>query len=138
MKDSPASQPSGPRPERRDIFEKCWKFNRARALQQAGLYVYFETFGGREGCGPSEIMLGDRKILMFGSNDYLDLTCDPRVKEAAAAAIQQYGTGCSGSRLLNGTLSIHVQLEEELAELTGKVGGMVSGTAFERNYTVSA
>jgi len=48
MKESPASQPSGPRPERRDIFEKCWKFNRARALQEAGLYVYFETFGGRE------------------------------------------------------------------------------------------
>ncbi len=138
MKESPASQPSGPRPERRDIFEKCWKFNRARALQEAGLYVYFETFGGREGCGPSEIMLGDRKILMFGSNDYLDLTCDPRVKEAATTAIQQYGTGCSGSRLLNGTLGIHVQLEEELAEFTGKEDSIVFGTGFQTNYAAIA
>src|SRR5205807_2495288 len=113
---------------RRDIFEKCWNFNRARALQEAGLYLYFETFGTREGCGASEIMLGDRKILMFGSNDYLDLTNHPRVKEAAIEAVRQFGTGCSGSRLLNGTLHIHVRLEEELAEFVGKEAAIVLGT----------
>ncbi|HET9283522.1 MAG TPA: aminotransferase class I/II-fold pyridoxal phosphate-dependent enzyme [Candidatus Angelobacter sp.] len=107
-------------------------------LQEAGLYVYFETFGSREGCGPSEIRQGSRKILMFGSNDYLDLTWDPRVKEAATAAIRQYGTGCSGSRLLNGTLPIHVQLEEELAEFMGKEEAIVFGTGFQANYAVIA
>src|SRR5262249_35224011 len=130
--------PGGPRSERKDIFEKCWKFNRARALQEAGLYIYFETFAGREGCGPSEMMLGSRKILMFGSNDYLDLTWDPRVKEAATAAISKYGTGCSGSRLLNGTLPIHVQLEEELADFMGKEEAIIFGTGFQANYAVIA
>src|SRR5262245_36712130 len=130
--------PGGPRSERKDIFEKCWKFNRARALQEAGLYIYFETFAGREGCGPSEMMLGSRKILMFGSNDYLDLTWDPRVKEAAAAAIHKYGTCCSGSRLLNGTLPIHVQLEEELADFMGKEEAIIFGTGFQANYAVIA
>ncbi len=77
MNDAPVPQLNGPLSDRKDIFEKCWKFNRARALQEAGLYIYFETFGGREGCGPSEMRLGARKILMFGSNDYLDLTWDP-------------------------------------------------------------
>lgn len=138
MKDASVPPSNGPRSERRDIFEKCWKFNRARALQEAGLYVYFETFGGREDCGPSEVKLGSRKILMFGSNDYLDLTWDPRVKEAAAAAIRQYGTGCSGSRLLNGTLPIHVQLEEELAEFMGKEEAIVFGTGFQANYAAIA
>ena len=138
MNDASVPPPDGPQSDRKDIFEKCWKFNRARALQEAGLYIYFETFGGREGCGPSEMTLGDRKILMFGSNDYLDLTWDPRVKEAAAAAIHKYGTGCSGSRLLNGTLPIHVQLEEELAEFMGKEEAIVFGTGFQANYATIA
>lgn len=138
MKDASVPPPNGSPTERRDIFEKCWKFNRARMLQEAGLYVYFETFGSREGCGPSEIRQGSRKILMFGSNDYLDLTWDPRVKEAATAAIRQYGTGCSGSRLLNGTLPIHIQLEEELAEFMGKEEAIVFGTGFQANYAVIA
>src|SRR5258708_34412638 len=107
MADVPPAHSPRASSNRRDVFEKCWNFNRARALQEAGLYLYFEVFGTRHGCGASEIMLGDRKILMFGSNDYLDLTNDPRVKQAATAAIREFGTGCSGSRLLNGTLSIH-------------------------------
>jgi 8-amino-7-oxononanoate synthase len=138
MEDLSTAQSSPARSTRKDIFEKCWNFNRARALQEAGLYLYFEVFGTREGCGASEIMLGDRKILMFGSNDYLDLTNDPRVKEAAIAAIHKYGTGCSGSRLLNGTLSIHVALEEELAEFVGKEAALVLGTGFQANYAVIA
>jgi 8-amino-7-oxononanoate synthase len=138
MGDVSAAAPGHPNSNRRDIFEKCWNFNRARALQEAGLYLYFETFGTRNGCAASEITLGNRKILMFGSNDYLDLTNDQRVKEAATAAIRQYGTGCSGSRLLNGTLDIHVRLEEELAQFVGKEDAIVLGTGFQANYAVIA
>ena len=84
-----------------DIFEKCRTFTRPNDLQEAGLYMYFETFGDREGCAPGEVRLGASKVLMFGSNDYLDLITYPRVKAAAARAIHQYGSGCSGfSRLL--------------------------------------
>lgn len=138
MEDVAAARSGHPRSNRKDIFEKCWNFNRARALQEAGLYLYFEAFGTRRGCGASEITLGDRKILMFGSNDYLDLTNDPRVKEAAIEAIREFGTGCSGSRLLNGTLHIHVRLEEELAEFAGKEAAILLGTGFQANYAVIA
>src|SRR6516162_9137214 len=98
-----------------DIFEKCRKFTRPSDLQSAGLYMYFEVVGDREGCGPGEVRIGRRKVLMFGSNDYLDLITHPKVKESAAQAIKKYGSGCSGSRLLNGTLDLHVKLESELA-----------------------
>ncbi len=138
MEDVSGARPSHSRSDRTDIFEKCWNFNRARALQEAGLYLYFEVFGTRQGCGASEITLGDRKILMFGCNDYLDLTNDPRVKEAAIAAVREFGTGCSGSRLLNGTLHIHVKLEEELADFVGKEDAIVFGTGFQANYAVIA
>ncbi len=66
-----------------DIFGKCRAFTRPVELQQAGLYMYFETFGDREGCQPGEVRLGSSKVLMFGSNDYLDLITHPQVKEAA-------------------------------------------------------
>ena len=98
-----------------DIFEKCRNFTRPSDLQAAGLYMYFEVFGEREGCGPGEVRIGRRKVLMFGSNDYLGLITHPKVKEAAAQAVRKYGSGCSGSRLLNGTLDLHVKLEAELA-----------------------
>src|ERR1700694_721452 len=138
MDDVVAAKPRHSRSNRRGIFEKCWNFTRPRALQEAGLYLYFEAFGPRQGCGASEITLGDRKILMFGSNDYLDLTNDPRVKEAAIEAIREFGTGCSGSRLRNGTLHIHVRLEEELAEFVGKEAAILLGTGFQANYAVIA
>src|SRR6476661_3047775 len=97
-----------------DIFEKCRNFTRPADLQAAGLYMYFEVFTDREGCGPGEVRIGKRKVLMFGSNDYLDLITHPKVKEAAVQALRKYGSGCSGSRLLNGTLDLHVKLEAEL------------------------
>ncbi len=122
-----------------DIFEKCRTFTRPNDLQEAGLYMYFETFGDREGCAPGEVRLGGGKVLMFGSNDYLDLITHPYVKQAAAQAIEKYGSGCSGSRLLNGTLDIHVKLEAELAAFVRKESAIIFGTGFQANYaTLSA
>jgi len=122
-----------------DIFEKCRNFTRPSDLQHAGLYMYFEVFGDREGCGAGEVRIGKRKVLMFGSNDYLDLITHPKVKESAAQAIKKYGSGCSGSRLLNGTLDIHVKLEEELAAFVHKEAAITFGTGFQANYgTLSA
>ncbi len=122
-----------------DIFEKCRNFTRPSDLQSAGLYMYFEVFGDRDGCGPGEVRMGKRKVLMFGSNDYLDLITHPKVKEAAAQAIKKYGSGCSGSRLLNGTLDLHVKLESELAAFVHKEAAIIFGTGFQANYaTLSA
>jgi 8-amino-7-oxononanoate synthase len=122
-----------------DLFEKCRNFTRPSDLQSAGLYMYFEVFGDREGCGPGEVRIGKRKVLMFGSNDYLDLITHPKVKEAAAQAIRKYGSGCSGSRLLNGTLDMHVKLEHELAAFVHKEAAITFGTGFQANYaTLSA
>src|SRR6185312_2369515 len=122
-----------------DLFEKCRTFTRPGDLQAAGLYMYFEVFGDRDGCGPGEVRMGNRKVLMFGSNDYLDLITHPKVKEAALQAVKKYGSGCSGSRLLNGTLDIHVKLEAELAEFVRKDSAIIFGTGFQANYaTLSA
>jgi 8-amino-7-oxononanoate synthase len=117
-----------------DIFEKCRSFTRPNDLQAAGLYMYFETFGDREGCKPGEVRLGRRTVLMFGSNDYLDLIMHPEVKDAARQAIKKYGSGCSGSRLLNGTLDLHVKLEAELAAFVRKEAALIFGTGFQANY----
>jgi 8-amino-7-oxononanoate synthase len=122
-----------------DLFERCRNFTRPAELQHAGLYMYFEVFGDREGCAPGEVRIGRRKVLMFGSNDYLALINHPKVKEAAAQAIKKYGSGCSGSRLLNGTLDLHVKLEHELAALVHKEAAIIFGTGFQANYaTLSA
>jgi len=122
-----------------DIFEKCRNFTRPSDLQAAGLYMYFEVFGDRDGCGAGEVRLGGRKVLMFGSNDYLDLINNPKVKEAAVQALKKYGSGCSGSRLLNGTLDLHVNLEAELAAFVHKEVALIFGTGFQANYaTLSA
>src|SRR5436309_14041551 len=101
--------------------------------------MYFEVFGDRDGCGPGEVRMGSRKVLMFGSNDYLDLITHPKVKEAAVQAIKKYGSGCSGSRLLNGTLDVHIELENELADFVHKESAIIFGTGFQANYaTLSA
>src|SRR3984893_755018 len=122
-----------------DLFEKCRTFTRPSDLQAAGLYMYFEVFGDREGCGPGEIRMGKRKVLMFGANDYLDLINHPKVKEASINALKKYGSGCSGSRLLNGTLDLHIKLEAELADFVRKESALIFGTGFQANYaTLSA
>jgi 8-amino-7-oxononanoate synthase len=117
-----------------DLFEKCRNFTRPGDLQAAGLYMYFEVFGEREGCAAGEVRIGKRKVLMFGSNDYLDLITHPKVKEAAAQALRKYGSGCSGSRLLNGTLDLHVRVESELASFVRKEAAIIFGTGFQANY----
>src|SRR6476620_10092645 len=122
-----------------DIFEKCRNFTRPSDLQSAGLYMYFEVFGDRDGFGAGEVRMGRRKVLMFGSNDHLDLITHPKVKEAAVQAVKKYGSGCSRSRLLNGTLHIHIKLEEELAAFVHKEAALIFGTGFQANYaTLSA
>ncbi len=124
------SKTTGPK----DLFEKCRSFTRPKDFQAAGLYLYFEVFGDHENCAPGEIRMDGRKVLMFGSNDYLGLTTHPKVKEAAAEAIRKYGSGCSGSRLLNGTLDLHVEVEARLAALVHKEAAIIFGTGFQANY----
>ena len=135
LKSSPMLEEAGrDRASAPDVFEKCRSFLRPQELADAGLYLYFETFGERQDCSPAEARIDGRRILMFGSNDYLGLTVHPRVVAAARDALARYGTGCSGSRLLNGTLDVHVQLEESLARLVRKDAAIIFSTGFQANY----
>jgi 8-amino-7-oxononanoate synthase len=116
-----------------DIFEKCFKFTTAKELQHAGMYPFFRMI---ESAQDPEVMMNGKKMIMVGSNNYLGLTNHPKVKEAAIEAIKKYGTGCAGSRFLNGTLDIHVQLEEKLARFTGREAALVFSTGFQVNLGV--
>lgn len=101
----------------------------------AGVYPYFREIVGKQG---TEVNMGGHHVLMFGSNAYTGLTGDPRVEAAAKAAIDEYGTGCAGSRFLNGTLDLHVRFEKELAEFEGKDEALVFSTGFSVNSGVLA
>ena len=98
--------------ETMDLFEKCRKFTTAKELQQAGIYPFFRVIDSAQ---DPVVTIHGQKMIMIGSNNYLGLTNHPKVKEAAVEAIKKYGSGCAGSRFLNGTLDIHVELEEKLA-----------------------
>ena len=115
------------------LKERISKFTQAEEIKEAGLYPYFREIGSNQ---DTEVDIDGRKILMFGSNSYLGLTNHPKVKEAAKIAIEKYGTGCAGSRFLNGTLDLHVQLEENLAEFFGKESALVFSTGFQANLGV--
>ena len=119
--------------KRQDLFEKCRKFTKARDLIRAGLYPYFRTI---ESAQDPIVFLDGKKMIMVGSNNYLGLTNHPKVKEAAIAAIKKYGSGCAGSRFLNGTLDIHVALEEKLAGFMRKEAALVFSTGFQVNLGV--
>lgn len=119
-----------------DIFEKAYKYTTAKDLQATGYYPYFIALDGHEG---SEVIYRGRRLLMFGSNNYLGLTTHPKVREAAIEAIKKFGTSCTGSRFLNGTLAMHEQLERELAEWVGKPAALVFSTGYQTNLgTISA
>lgn len=115
------------------ILERCAAFTRPAEYRAAGLYPYHTRLERDEHCGPAEYYLNGKKILMFGSNDYLGLTHDPVVRAAAARAAVNYGTGCSGSRMLNGTFAIHEQLEAELARFLRREAVMLFSTGYQSN-----
>jgi 8-amino-7-oxononanoate synthase len=119
-----------------DILKKCYEFDRAKKAIEAGLYPFFQALESTEG---TEVVMNGRKVLMLGSNNYLGLTFHPKIREAAQKAIDIFGTSCTGSRLINGTMSIHVELEKRLAAFMGKESALVFSTGMQTNLgTISA
>jgi len=111
-----------------DIFDKCYAFTRADEVKAAGLYPYFRPMEQNEG---PVVEIEGRKIIMAGSNNYLGLTMHPKVKQAAVDAIEKYGTGCSGSRYLTGTLDLHIELEKRLAKYLGYEEVLLFSTGYQ-------
>ncbi len=119
-----------------DIFEKCGNFTEAKQAIAAGFYPYFIPLSENEG---TEAEYKGHRLIMCGSNNYLGLTTHPKVRQAAIDALERYGTSCTGSRFLNGTLELHEQLEAELAEWVGKEAALVFSTGMQVNLgTISA
>jgi len=113
-----------------DIFEKCRRFTAAKRLMAAGWYAYFEPIASAQ---KPEVRVGRRRMIMIGSNNYLGLTTHPKVVAAANAAIAKYGTGCGGSRFLNGTLDLHEEVERKIARFKGKEAALLFSTGFQAN-----
>ncbi len=111
-----------------DLFQKCFDFTRADEIKGMGLYPYFRPLERNEG---PVVMLEGREVIMAGSNNYLGLTAHPKVKEAAIKALDKYGTGCSGSRYLTGTIDLHIELEDKLAKFFGKEACLLFSTGFQ-------
>ncbi len=118
-----------------DIFQKCYDFTRAEETRAAGLYPFFHEISSRQ---HAEVMMYGRRTVMLGSNNYLGLTSDDRVIEAAKQALDQFGSGCSGSRYLNGTLTIHNEMERELSVFFGKEETCSYSTGFQTNLGILA
>jgi 8-amino-7-oxononanoate synthase len=116
-----------------DLFAKCRSFEDAKRVQAAGLYPFFRAI---ESTGGSSVVTDGKRRVMIGSNNYLGLTHHPRVREAAKNAIDRFGTGCTGSRFLNGNLTIHEELEQRLAEYLGREACLVFATGFLTNHGV--
>lgn len=115
------------------LQEKIAQFQDANAIREKGLYPYFRPI---ESGQDTEVMIDHKRVLMFGSNSYLGLTNHPKIKEASKKAIEKYGTGCAGSRFLNGTLDIHIELERRLAEYVNKPAALLFSTGFQVNLGV--
>lgn len=113
-----------------EIFNKCGRFTAAKEVMAAGVYPYFRRI---ESAQDPEVLVEGRRMIMIGSNNYLGLTNHPKVKEAAIEAVKKYGTGCAGSRFLNGTLDIHEKLESKLARFMNKESALVFSTGFQTN-----
>ncbi|MDD4297437.1 MAG: aminotransferase class I/II-fold pyridoxal phosphate-dependent enzyme, partial [Ruminiclostridium sp.] len=116
-----------------DLFQKCFDYTTAKEAIAAGIYPYFHYLESRQ---DTEVIMEGRPIIMIGSNNYQGLTSDERVIEAAKEALLKYGTGCSGSRFLNGTLKLHLELEEKLAKFLNKEAVMTFSTGFQSNLGI--
>ncbi|MFA6838665.1 MAG: pyridoxal phosphate-dependent aminotransferase family protein, partial [Dysgonamonadaceae bacterium] len=115
------------------LRNKMSNYDVPQKIKAAGIYPYFRVI---ESDQDTEVVINGKKVLMFGSNAYLGLTNHPKVKEASIAATKKYGTGMAGSRFLNGTLDIHLELERKLANFVGKDDAMVLSTGFTVNEGV--
>ncbi len=118
-----------------DLFDKCYSFNRDTEAKAAGIYPFFKAISRLDG---PHVTVDGRDMIMIGSNNYLGLTTHPKVKEASLRALEMFGTSCSGSRFLNGTLEMHEELERSLARFMGKESAQVFSTGFQTNQGVIA
>ncbi len=118
------------RKDKASIFDKCYAFTAAAEARATGLYPFFKPIGRSEG---TKVYIDGREMLMLGSNNYLGLANDPRMKEAAEQAAERYGTSCSGSRFMNGTLDLHEELEHKLAGFVGKESALCFTTGYQTN-----
>ncbi len=116
-----------------DLFTKCKEFTLAEDYMKMGIYPYFHELESRQDV---EVVMEGKRRIMLGSNNYLGLTVNEKVIDAGVEALKQYGSGCSGSRFLNGTLMLHTQLERELAEFLGKEDVMTFSTGFQSNLGI--
>ena len=116
-----------------DLFQKCYDFTQVKEAVEAGIYPYFHALQTGQ---DTVVTMEGRRTIMIGSNNYLGLTSDPRVKEAAIKAVETYGSGCSGSRFLNGTLELHLELERQLAEFLRKDACITFSTGFQSNLGI--
>ena len=116
-----------------DIFDKCDEYTLTRELRANDIYPYFRSISSPQ---DPVVTIDGQKIIMLGSNNYLGLTNHPEVKAAAIKAVEKYGTGCAGSRLLNGTLDIHVELEESIAEFMNADAVLTFSTGYQVNAGV--
>ena len=116
-----------------DIFQKCFDYDDAKKVMSIGYYPYFRAIASAQ---ETEVYIKGEKVLMLGSNSYLGLTNHPKIKEAAIQATEKYGTGCAGSRFLNGTLDIHEKLEAKLAEFTKQEDALIYSTGYQTNLGV--
>ena len=115
------------------LRERTRKYREPQRVQELGFYSYFRELESHQG---TEVLYKGRKVLMFGSNSYLGLNNDPRVKEACIKAVEKYGSGCGGSRFLNGTIDLHVQLEQQLATFFRREAVIAYSTGFQVNLGV--
>lgn len=115
------------------LKQRMKAYNAPQQIQQMGLYPFFRTIESEQ---DTVVKIAGKDVLMFGSNSYLGLTTHPKLKEASKAAIDKYGSGCAGSRFLNGTLDLHLELEDRLAKFVGKDGALVFSTGFQVNLGV--
>lgn len=118
---------------KKPLQARITSFSAAKEARQKGIYPYFRPI---ESAQDTEVIINGKKVLMFGSNSYLGLTNHPYIKESAQKAIRKYGSGCAGSRFLNGTLDLHLELENKIAVFTGKEAALIFSTGFQVNLGV--